>query len=45
MDIRPNPGHGFSLASSDASQSSVGEHEAAIHDFLAQVDTDTGCIE
>lgn len=39
----PNPGYGFSSASSD--RSPAADHERAIRDFLAQIDPETGHIE
>ena len=41
----PNPGYGFSSASSDGRASTIGDHEAAIRNFLSQVDPATGYIE
>jgi hypothetical protein len=41
----PNPGYGFSVASSDGRPSTMADHETAIHDFLSQVDPTTGYIE
>jgi hypothetical protein len=41
----PNPGYGFSSASSDGRLSSVVDHEEAIRNFLSQVDPVTGYIE
>lgn len=41
----PNPDYGFSSASSDGSAMSVGDFEAAIRNFIAQVDPETGYIE
>jgi hypothetical protein len=41
----PNPGYGFSSASSDGSAMSMGDFEEAIRGFLAQVDPETGYIE
>ncbi|GAA1840865.1 hypothetical protein [Asanoa iriomotensis] len=40
----PNPGYGFSSASSDGRSSTEADHRAAIHAFLAQVDPETGLI-
>jgi hypothetical protein len=45
MGLRPNPGYGFSSASSDGSAMSMGDFEEAIRGFLAQVDPETGYIE
>ena len=41
----PNPGYGFSSASSDGRAATTADHEEAIRNFLAQVDPDTGYIE
>jgi len=41
----PNPGYGFSLASSDGRLSGMVDHEDAIRDFLSQVDPVTGYLE
>jgi hypothetical protein len=38
----PNPGYGFSSASSDRRSSTMADHRAAIRDFLSQVDPETG---
>jgi hypothetical protein len=40
----PNPGYGFSSASSDGRQSSMVDHEEAIRNFLSHVDRETGYI-
>ena len=41
----PNPGYGFSSASSDGRPSSMVDHEEAIRNFLSHVDPETGYIE
>jgi hypothetical protein len=41
----PNPGYGFSMASSDERPSTMVDHEEAIRNFLSQMDPETGCIE
>jgi hypothetical protein len=41
----PNPGYGFSSASSDGRPSTIDDHEEAIRNFLRQVDPETGYIE
>jgi hypothetical protein len=41
----PNPGYGFSSASSDGRPSSMVDHVEAIRNFLSQVDPETGYIE
>lgn len=41
----PNPGYGFSSASSDGSDRTQAELEESIRGFLAQVDPATGYIE
>jgi hypothetical protein len=41
----PNPGYGFSSASSDGLPSSNVNHEEAIRNFLSHVDRGTGYIE
>jgi hypothetical protein len=41
----PNPGYGFSSASSDGRASTMAEHAAAIRNFLSQVTPETGYIE
>jgi hypothetical protein len=41
----PNHGYGFSSASSDGRSSTAADHEAAIRDFLSQIDPETGFIE
>jgi len=41
----PNPGYGFSSASSDGRASTMADREAAIRNFLAQVDPETGYLE
>jgi hypothetical protein len=41
----PNPGYGFSSASSDRRLFSMVDHEEVIGNFLAQVDRVTGYIE
>jgi hypothetical protein len=41
----PNPGYGFSSASSDRRPSVMVDHEEAIRNFLSQVDPETGYIE
>lgn len=41
----PNPGYGFSSATSDGSTHSRAHLEASIRGFLRQVDTETGYIE
>ena len=41
----PNPGYGFSSASSDGRLSTMADHEEAIRNFLSQVDPETGFIE
>ena len=41
----PNPGYGFSSASSDGRPSSMVDHEKAIRKFLSHVDPVTGYIE
>lgn len=41
----PNPDYGFSSASSDGSPMRVSDFEAAIRNFIAQVDPETGYIE
>lgn len=41
----PNPGYGFGSASSDGRASTMADHEAAIRNFLSQVDPETGYIE
>lgn len=41
----PNPGYGFSSATSDASELSTASMEESIRSFLQQVDPTTGYIE
>ena len=41
----PNPGYGFSSASSDRRLSTMADHKKAIRNFLSQVDPETGYIE
>jgi hypothetical protein len=41
----PNPGYGFSSASSDGGAATRVDHVAAIRSFLSQVDPATGYIE
>ena len=41
----PNPGYGFTSASSDGSEMGTGDLEESIRNFLAQVDPQTGHIE
>jgi hypothetical protein len=41
----PNPGYGFSVASSDGRPSTMVDHERAIRNFLSHVDPETGYIE
>jgi hypothetical protein len=41
----PNPGYGFSEASSDGRRSTMADHEEAIRNFLSLVDPETGYIE
>lgn len=41
----PHPDYGFTSSRSDRQPSRTEEHEAAIRDFLAQVDPKTGYIE
>jgi hypothetical protein len=41
----PAAGYGFTARRSDHVRSTMAEHEAAVRDFLAQVDPDTGYIE
>jgi hypothetical protein len=41
----PNPGYGFSAATSDGRALSNADFEASIRNFLAQVDPETGSIE
>ncbi len=41
----PNPGYGFSEATSDGRALSNADFEASIRNFLAQVDPGTGYIE
>ena len=41
----PNKGYGFGTATSDGRSLSVGQLEASIRDFLAQVDPATGYVE
>ena len=41
----PNPGYGFSSASSDGRPSTMNDHEEAIRNFLGQVDPETGYID
>jgi hypothetical protein len=41
----PNPSCGFGSASSDGRASTMADHEAAIRNFLSQVDPETGHIE
>lgn len=41
----PNPGYGFSSASSDGSDHTQADLEESIRSFLAQVDPATGYIE
>lgn len=40
-----NPGYGFSVGTSDGRALSSADLEAAIRDFLAQVDPETGYLE
>ncbi|MEV4512604.1 hypothetical protein AB0K00_26995 [Dactylosporangium sp. NPDC049525] len=40
----PNPGYGFSSASSADRATTMADHEGAIRTFLAQVDPGTGYI-
>ena len=41
----PNPDYGFTSAVSDGSEMSVGGFEAAIREFLASLDPETGFLE
>jgi len=41
----PNPGYGFTSASSDRSAMTMPDFDDAIRGFLAQVDPETGYIE
>jgi len=41
----PNPGYGFSAASSDGRPSGMVDHEEAIRNFLSHVDPETGYLE
>lgn len=42
----PNPGYGFTSVLSDPTyQLSVGEHEAAIRDFLTSINPETGYLD
>jgi hypothetical protein len=41
----PNPGYGFSSASSDRRASTTADHTEVIRSFLSQIDPETGYIE
>lgn len=41
----PNPGYGFTSATSNGQPQTAVELEDAIRNFLAQVDPEAGCIE
>lgn len=41
----PNPDYGFTSVPSDGHPFSIGEHEAAIRDFLKSINPETGYLE